>query len=1068
MDNRAGNEAIDKPKCVHLQSRESKYSLKPDSCNMLDSEEMIMPDKDNCSESLPQGFENMLMGKNLGQTVKSVAASENHLHVSPISMDHVSGVMVEELTVRNCSTTSLAVVGPSNNRDKMLTRQNQWQHLYKLASGSGSGSSLGDATCRENDQATLSAWEDVGYSSFPEFLAQKPCSHDHNGAMEQLTNNEHKGYPDNTLSPGGFRTKILSKSGFSEFFVKNTLKGKGVIYRGPARDGIGFQFRGQTDTKPTGITTEASDASLSLRDAPSPHASAGLKSDPGLGPGPGVNLREWLKAGHHNVNKIERLSIFRQVVDLVDHCHSQGGALLELRPSCFKLLPFNQVRYTGSTAMREMRGSVGDQAIPGFDDQRIGKRPSEQNAFPYVGLCGKKPKFSQNLNSIRQWPQFSSRSGINVESANAVGMNITGPEDSEFQFSNPNTEYNTQCKSSSPLTSGSAKLQLSSVTNRLEEMWYTSPDESSEDGCTFSANVYCLGVLLFELLGSFDSEKAHAAAMVNLRHRILPPNFLAENPKEAGFCLWLLHPEPSSRPTTREILQSEVISGFQEVNGGALSSSIDQEDTKSELLLHFLMSLEEQKEKHASKLVEDIRCLEADIKEVERRHSSSKSSTLPYSHKDSLTESENRIVHKKPSHSEVFSRLSPVSYLNDLKLMKNISQLESAYFSTRSKIDLTETDAKTRSDKNLLKNRENCFPVPKDEERQEPTDCLGAFFDGLCKFARYSKFEARGVLRNGDFMNSANVICSLGFDRDEEYFAAAGVSKKIKIFEFSSLVNDCVDIHYPVLEMSNKSKLSCICWNNYIKNYLASTDYDGVVKLWDASTGQVFSQYSEHQRRAWSVDFSQVDPTKLASGSDDCSVKLWSINEKSCLSTIRNMANVCCVQFSAHSSNLIAFGSADYKTYCYDVRNTKSPWCILAGHGKTVSYVKFVDSNTLVSASTDNTLKLWDLNKTSSIGSSINACSLTLSGHANEKNFVGLSVADGYIACGSETNEVYAYHKSLPMPITSYKFGSIDPISGKETDNDNGYFVSNVCWRGKSNTLIAANSTGCIKVLQMV
>jgi protein suppressor of PHYA-105 1 len=51
------------------------------------------------------------------------------------------------------------------------------------------------------------------------------------------------------------------------------------------------------------------------------------------------------------------------------------------------------------------------------------------------------------------------------------------------------------------------------------------------------------------------------------------------------------------------------------------------------------------------------------------------------------------------------------------------------------------------------------------------------------------------------------------------------------------------------------------------------------LQLWDASIGQKFTQYSEHQKRAWSVDFSQVDPTKLASGSDDCTVKLWSINQ---------------------------------------------------------------------------------------------------------------------------------------------------------------------------------------------
>lgn len=107
--------------------------------------------------------------------------------------------------------------------------------------------------------------------------------------------------------------------------------------------------------------------------------------------------------------------------------------------------------------------------------------------------------------------------------------------------------------------------------------------------------------------------------------------------------------------------------------------------------------------------------------------------------------------------------------------------------------------------------------------------------------------------------------------------------------------------------------------------------------------------------------------------------------QKNSLCTVRNVANVCCVQFSTDSSNLLAFGSADYKTYCYDLRNVSVPWCILSGHDRAVSFVKFLDSETLVSASTDNTLKIWDLNKTNSSGLSANACNITLQGHTNEK-----------------------------------------------------------------------------------
>lgn len=64
--------------------------------------------------------------------------------------------------------------------------------------------------------------------------------------------------------------------------------------------------------------------------------------------------------------------------------------------------------------------------------------------------------------------------------------------------------------------------------------------------------------------------------------------------------------------------------------------------------------------------------------------------------------------------------------------------------------------------------------------------------------------------------------------------------------------------------------------------------------------------------------------------------------------------------------------------------------------------------------------------------------------------------------------QVFAFYKSLPMPITAHNFGSIDPITGKETENDNGLFVSSVCWRSKSNVVVAANSSGCIKLLQLV
>ncbi|XP_052725356.1 protein SPA1-RELATED 2 isoform X3 [Vigna angularis] len=871
--------------------RQNKDSPHTECRKILQSQEARIPVKHDYSQLPPREYDGVLHGKSIVEGIDHADTSQ-HPGVS-LFMDD-GDAMVEELTVKSYNGSSLDI-GTSNNRGQTYTWQNHRQNFYQVASNSGIGNSLSDIGTRNSVQATSSGREDIGSSSFPEILARKSLSDGQSNVMEHLAAAENKEGAGDVRQ--GIRTKIISQSGFAEFFIKNTLKGKGIVYKGPSYDAFCAQSREQNRMK-TNIGTE----------------------------------------------------------------------------------------------QNQMRTSIG----------------TEQN---------------------------QRRTGIGTEQ-NQMRRSI-------------GTEKN-QMRSSIATDQNQIRTSISTDQNQIKIGVGTDQNQTKTS------------------IGTDQNQMKNNTAMSDLRHRILPPIFLSENPKEAGFCLWLLHPEPSSRPTTREILQSELINGLQEFFSEELSSSIDQEDAESELLLHFLVLLKEQKQNNAFKLAEEIKCLESDIGEVERRHDSRNSLVSSGLQNDYSCQKEIMPLRMESSSLEMLPSISPNSNSNEVRLMRNICHLESAYFSMRSKLQLSETDASTHPDKDVLRNRENWSVAQKSEEQPKRKDTLGTFFDGLCKYARYSRFEVRGVLRNADFNNPANVICSLSFDRDADYFATAGISKKIKIFEFSALCNDSVDIHYPVVEMSNRSKISCVCWNNYIKNYLASTDYDGIVKLWDASTGQEFSQFTEHEKRAWSVDFSVVCPTKFASGSDDCTVKLWSISERNCLGTIRNVANVCCVQFSAHSSHLLAFGSADYSTYCYDLRNLRSPWCILAGHRKAVSYVKFLDSETLVSASTDNTLKIWDLNKTSPVGASTNACSLTLSGHTNEKNFVGLSVADGYIACGSETNEVYSYYRSLPMPITSHKFGSIDPISGKDTEDDNGQFVSSVCWRGNSDMLIAANSSGCVKVLQMV
>ncbi|KAL3820769.1 hypothetical protein ACJIZ3_006674 [Penstemon smallii] len=338
--------------------------------------------------------------------------------------------------------------------------------------------------------------------------------------------------------------------------------------------------------------------------------------------------------------------------------------------------------------------------------------------------------------------------------------------------------------------------------------------------------------------------------------------------------------------------------------------------------------------------------------------------------------------------------------------------------------------------------------------REGYSEGLEDFQTVLSTFTRYSRLRVVAELRHGDLFHSANIVSSIEFDRDDELFATAGVSRRIKIFDFSSVVNEPADVQCPVAEMSTRSKLSCLSWNKYTKNHIASSDYEGIVTVWDVTTRQSVMEYEEHEKRAWSVDFSRTEPSMLVSGSDDCKVKVWCTKQEASVLNIDMKANICSVKYNPGSSMHVAVGSADHHIHYYDLRNISQPLHIFSGHRKAVSYVKFMSNNELASASTDSTLRLWDVKE--------NIPLRTYRGHMNEKNFVGLTVNSEYISCGSETNEVFVYHKEISRPAACHKFSS----DVEEADEDTGsYFISAVCWKSDSPTMLTANSQGTIKVL---
>lgn len=338
---------------------------------------------------------------------------------------------------------------------------------------------------------------------------------------------------------------------------------------------------------------------------------------------------------------------------------------------------------------------------------------------------------------------------------------------------------------------------------------------------------------------------------------------------------------------------------------------------------------------------------------------------------------------------------------------------------------------------------------------------LDIFRDNLVHFSKYNTLRSLATMYySNDMLNVSTIVSSIVFDKDNEYFAIGGVTKRIKVFDFLAVIRDTVDLHYPSIEMVSNSKISCITWNRYQKNVLASSDYEGAVNTWDVQTGQRTQCFHEHEKRCWSVDFNHVDTRLIASGSDDARVKLWTMNLEHSIATLEAKANVCCVKFNPKSSCHLAFGSADHDVHYYDLRKLNKPICVFKGHKKAVSYVKFLNTEEIISASTDSQLKLWNVNTPPFSNRSF-------VGHINEKNFVGLATDDDYVACGSEDNALYIYYKGLSKPLFSYKIDS-NKISDTDRMSEVSDFVSAVCWRKGCNVVLAANSRGLIKILELV
>lgn len=138
-------------------------------------------------------------------------------------------------------------------------------------------------------------------------------------------------------------------------------------------------------------------------------------------------------------------------------------------------------------------------------------------------------------------------------------------------------------------------------------------------------------------------------------------------------------------------------------------------------------------------------------------------------------------------------------------------------------------------------------------------------------------------------------------------------------------------------------------------NILATGSYDCTIKIWEIDTGKCINTLKGHTSGVRALQF---DSGKLISGSLDKTLKVWDWRTGECYNTIRgHTQGVISLHFEG---NTVVSGSIDKTVRIWNFQDKTHH--TLTGHTDWVNCVKLdAASRTVFSASDDLTVRMWDL-----------------------------------------------------------------------------------------------------------
>jgi len=231
---------------------------------------------------------------------------------------------------------------------------------------------------------------------------------------------------------------------------------------------------------------------------------------------------------------------------------------------------------------------------------------------------------------------------------------------------------------------------------------------------------------------------------------------------------------------------------------------------------------------------------------------------------------------------------------------------------------------------------------------------------------------ADGLLKK-EFKGHGGTVWTVAFSNDGKKIASGGNDGLVNIWD--------VETGNLLHKLPGHKRIVWSVKFNPDGTKLASSSFDFSIKLWNVDDGKLVWDNREHKETVVDIAFS-LDSKLLASTSDDKTIKLWNVAEQKLIRTMKVAEHVQAVAFSPDDKRLMTggrdkpmigeflqeiFGNSKFNpgvsARLWEVETGKLLQTFTVHTNDVVDVAYSYDGKRVATASADNTVEIWELNK---------------------------------------------------------------------------------------------------------